>query len=96
MEGRRGDKLSHSDNDVGAGLHENPIYLYRYTGSYGDPGDALSLHAPGRGKRRPSLPRGDPVGSWGEGGAGASPAGIACSPGSYWLWRCWVVSGKLC
>lgn len=39
-------RLSHSDS--GAGCHSNPIYLYRYTGSYGGP----------RGPTPPSIPQG--------------------------------------
>lgn len=42
------------------------------------------------------LPLEGVLGAVGEVGVGTSPEGITCSPGGYWPWRCWVVSGKLC
>lgn len=61
---------------------------------------STDLHVPGRGKRRPTFPTGDPEENWGAahggGGSYTSPEDITCSPGRYWPGRYWVVSGKLC
>jgi len=61
-------RLSHSDNNMGGGGQGSINIPFIYTdiqGVVGDPGDPLSLHALGRGKRRPSLPMGDPMGAGG-------------------------------
>lgn len=109
MKGRarsRDDRLSHSDNDMGGGGAplKSHLFIQIYRELWGTGGPHSTLHAPGRGKRRPSLPMGDPMGvggaalggGLGEVGAGTSPEGITCSPGSDRPQRPWVVSGKLC
>lgn len=89
MEGQeRRHRLSHSDNNMGGGGAplKSHLFIQIYRELWGTRGTPSSLHAPGRGERRPSLPMGDPVGAgglpleecWGrEGrGVGASPEGI--------------------
>lgn len=65
--------------------HENPVIYTDIQGVQGDPGAPSTLHAPGRGIRKPSLPMGDPVGRW---------EGCPRSLGQSLAWRPWLVSGK--